>query len=366
MELARDPMMDSFTAPGDGYSTTNAGMQTVDNAARWRLVWCYHSCFKSDCEHLRASLMAEVKARGGVVQMMKQVKHLEQWLLKPMDKTCSDYVILTSWRHLKPLWNSLLNIQIEELELKRSLPAAIYVYAEETVSYERASAWVFENNLQDVIFVLPNLTPQLAGSFVDEFLTKIEAGRANLPITSSAASPWQDYQTVYSSMDTWEPYSMYSTPSPYVESHECSESGGDLTDRRTASGMESAVRQAMSCCCLTSGQAAAHQLSYDSHRPVDFDSPWPLPAPPPPSAGEAQQTWRSSSRHSTDFGRHTQCYPSGSTQVGRLTLPPACLRRWQMRRHAMLWPPRQRTAAKVSGFTPPASLLHSEKCKIAT
>ncbi|OLP96145.1 hypothetical protein AK812_SmicGene21656 [Symbiodinium microadriaticum] len=296
MELA----LDSFKVPGDGFSTASVGMQTAENAARWRLVWCYHSCFKSDCEHLRASLMSEVKARGGVVQMMKQVKHLEQWLLKPMvysfvkgidlgqdlrrirdsyilasseatleawarqdlrrirdsyilasseatleawargvvqmmkqvkhleqwllkpmdDKTCAEYVILTSWRHLKPLWNSLLNIQIEELELKRSLPAAIYVYAEETVSYERASAWVFENNLQDVIFVLPNLTPQLAGSFVEEFLTKIEAGRANLPITSSAVEPWQDYQTVYSSMDTWEPYSMYSTPSPYVESHE--------------------------------------------------------------------------------------------------------------------------------------------------
>ncbi|CAK9066168.1 unnamed protein product [Durusdinium trenchii] len=54
--------------------------------------------------------------------------------------------------------------------------------------------------------------------------------------------------------------------------------------------MEGVVRHVMSCCCLTSTQAAqAHQLTYDSHPKVQELSSdlWLVPVPAPPTSREA-------------------------------------------------------------------------------
>mmetsp|Transcript_34153 Transcript_34153/g.97005 ORF Transcript_34153/g.97005 Transcript_34153/m.97005 type:complete len:237 (+) Transcript_34153:130-840(+) len=116
-----------------GGGVSGESVALASRRASWWLVWCHERVFKQTSMDIRRRLDATVDQHGGSVTCLRRAQHFSEWLWRKQRKP---YVLLISWREVKPAWTLIERCPLE----KR--PLSTLVVCEESPALARASAWV--------------------------------------------------------------------------------------------------------------------------------------------------------------------------------------------------------------------------------
>jgi len=101
---------------------------------QWVLVWCHERCHKAECSQMRQVISLKVKSFSGSVDCIKKnIRFMDWWQTRP----AQPYAVLTDWREVKPLLESLQNANTPLSQY----PAAVCIVAGKDIVYLRASEW---------------------------------------------------------------------------------------------------------------------------------------------------------------------------------------------------------------------------------
>jgi len=113
---------DFFTSGGYGGGASSLHL--------WQVVWCFEHCFKEESREHREALDAACREAGSVMVLCKKALKFLAWL---DDGPRHPYVLLASWRELKPCMQAFSELG--------SPPALIVVCCESARSFEHATMW---------------------------------------------------------------------------------------------------------------------------------------------------------------------------------------------------------------------------------